>query len=208
MAEKIETKNHTGLTVVTVLICPQTRISTYINVVRGSVSCGLPLCCFLYSHTLHFFVLTPVYLHWPSSIQDSILRDGMKRLEQNGSKLREERQMKRFAFILICLVFAGPLKAEEKALKGNDLYTACTGTSNEQAECRMWIIGFFNGLGLAQIAARHNGLPLTCYPDDLTNERATLIVEKYMRDHPEMLRLSAITIAAAALTLAYPCSGH
>jgi hypothetical protein len=114
--------------------------------------------------------------------------------------------MKRLIFILLCLVLAGPLKAEEK-LKGTDLYTACTGTPHDQAECRMWIIGFFNGLGLAQIAARNKSLPITCYPDDLTNLQASLIVEKYMRDHPEALHLSAITIAAVALSKSFPCPG-
>ena len=115
-------------------------------------------------------------------------------------------QMKRLVFILICLALASPLKAQEK-LKGTDLYTACTGAPRDQAECRMYIIGFFNGLGLAQIAARRKKLPLSCYPDDLTNLQASLIVEKYMRDHPETLHLSAITIAATALALAFPCPG-
>jgi Rap1a immunity proteins len=113
--------------------------------------------------------------------------------------------MKLLVFILTCLTLASPLKAEEEKIKGTDLYTACTGTPHDQAECRMWIIGFFNGFGLAQIAARQKRLPLACYPDDLTNGQASLIVEKFMRDHPEALHLSAITIAATALALAFPC---
>jgi hypothetical protein len=117
------------------------------------------------------------------------------------------RSMKLLVFILTCLTLASPLKAEEEKLKGTDLYTACTGTPNDKAECQMWIIGFFNGLGFAQIAARNKGLPLSCYPDHLTNLQASLIVEKYMRDHPETLHLSAIVIAAAALSQAFPCPG-
>jgi hypothetical protein len=114
--------------------------------------------------------------------------------------------MKLLVFILTCLTLASPLKAEEGKLKGTDLYTACTGTPRDQVECRMWIFGFFNGLGLAQ-AARKEGLPLACFPDDLTNLQASLIVEKYMRDHPEALHLSANTIAAFALSQAFPCPG-
>jgi Rap1a immunity proteins len=43
--------------------------------------------------------------------------------------------------------------------------------------------------------------------DDLTNLQASLIVENFMRDHPEALHLSAISIATAALSLAFPCPG-
>ena len=113
--------------------------------------------------------------------------------------------MKLLVFILMCLALVSPLKAEAGSLKGIDLYNACTGAPHDQAECRMWIIGFFNGLGFAQIGARKKGLPITCYPDDLTNEQASLIVEKFMRDHPEALHNSAIVIAATALSQAFPC---
>jgi Rap1a immunity proteins len=115
--------------------------------------------------------------------------------------------MKLLVFILACLTLASPLKAEEEKLKGTDLYTSCTGTPRDQVECRMWIFGFFNGLSFAQIAASRKALPLACFPDHLTNGQASLIVEKYMRDHPEALHSSAIVIAATALSLAFPCPG-
>jgi Rap1a immunity proteins len=113
--------------------------------------------------------------------------------------------MKPLAFILICLALASPLKAEE-GIKGTDLYTACKGAPRDQVQCRIWIFGFANGLELAQIA-RNENRTFMCLPEDLTNLQVSLIVEKFMGDHPEVLHDSAITVAATALGLAFPCPG-
>ena len=48
--------------------------------------------------------------------------------------------------------------------------------------------------------------PVICPPKDITLYQARLIVEKYMRDHPEDLRSSAQEIVFAAFELAFPCN--
>jgi Rap1a immunity proteins len=115
--------------------------------------------------------------------------------------------MKPLVFILVCLALVSPLKAEEGALKGTWLYTACTGTPDARAVCQAWIIGFYTGLSFKQAAAApiNKDLPPVCIPRDSTGGQASLIVEKFMRDHPESLNRPAWAVAYAALMQAFPC---
>jgi len=112
------------------------------------------------------------------------------------------------ALLSVTLIgFASPSKAEEaKDFRGTDLYTACTGTPSEQLLCQTYILGFYDALGLWQAAARsEHQTPITCFPNGVTPEQARLIIEKYMRVHPDKLHQPARVIAAVALAAAFPC---
>jgi len=89
-------------------------------------------------------------------------------------------------------------KAEE-VITGNSLYRAC----NEKISleiCHSWILGFMQGL---QWGA--NGGGLVCVPDNVTYAQGGLVIQKYLRDHPEHLHLPASGIAYGALSQAFPC---
>jgi hypothetical protein len=109
--------------------------------------------------------------------------------------------MKRLVFILVCLVIAGPAKAD---FTGADLHSVCT---DNQDLCDFWITGFMSGMfGSQTTAQKGNVTPVICLPGGTTNYRARLIVENYMRDHPESLRLPARAVVFAAFGLAFPCT--
>jgi hypothetical protein len=56
-------------------------------------------------------------------------------------------------------------------------------------------------LGQAELKAGYN----YCIPDNVTGGQLQQIVQKTLRDHPEILHLSAVTAVAAAIRAAFPC---
>jgi hypothetical protein len=128
--------------------------------------------------------------------------------------------MKRLLFVLICLLIASPTHAQSDnpEMTGQFLYQLCNDKSElSQGECSSWIYGFARGMGVAQLyadkqhltppgARRPTGSPTTCLSDELTGTQARLIIEKFMRDHPELLHHLAAGIAGAALVQAFPCN--
>ena len=46
-----------------------------------------------------------------------------------------------------------------------------------------------------------------CRPARVTHSQATLVVQKYLSDHPEMLHLNADELVIDALQEAFPCNG-
>jgi hypothetical protein len=65
--------------------------------------------------------------------------------------------------------------------------------------CMTFMFGFISGLSYAA-----DGKVL-CVPDDLTAGQSALIVQKWMRDHPEELNRSMGIVAGRALSAAYAC---
>jgi hypothetical protein len=45
-----------------------------------------------------------------------------------------------------------------------------------------------------------------CLPDKSTHSQATLVVKKYLSDHPEKLHLNAEELVFAAILEAFPCT--
>jgi len=103
--------------------------------------------------------------------------------------------MKKVLFILACLVIACPAKAD---FTGADLQSACT---NNQDICDFWITSFLLGAFGSQANAQ-----ISCPPGGTTRTQARLIIENYMRDHPEQLHSPAQDIVFAAAQLAFPCT--
>ena len=107
--------------------------------------------------------------------------------------------MKNVVFILACLVIACP--AED--FTGAGLQSAC---SDNQDICDFWITGSLLGAFGSRTSQQGNLTPVSCPPGGTTRLQARLIVEKYMRDHPDELRLPAQDIVFAASQLAFPCT--
>jgi hypothetical protein len=124
--------------------------------------------------------------------------------------------MKNFVLLIFtCILIASPAKAQPP-FTGIMLHEACTaGNAGDQFGehiCLMWVSGFVQGMYWSQELADFKNLPrTTCLPvssdgTGVTGEQARLIVEKYMRDHPELLHKSARAVAGTALVLAFPCN--
>jgi len=112
--------------------------------------------------------------------------------------------MKRFAVLLAFGIVASPARAE---FSGTMLHSACTGSDQESRQiCSMWISGFTAGVFYSQALARHkHTTPPSCLPDGLTGQQAQLLIEKYMREHPEHLHEAAEANAIGAFEAAFPC---
>ena len=65
------------------------------------------------------------------------------------------------------------------------------------------MLGAFGSQATSQ---QGNLAPVSCPPAGTTPTQARLIVEKYMRDHPEDLHLPAQDIVFAAAGPAFPCT--
>jgi hypothetical protein len=115
--------------------------------------------------------------------------------------------MKRLIFILMCLVLAYPAKAQNPELTAQNLYDMCSDNSQHaKTLCETWIYGFARGMQFSEQVQKSKHLsPVTCLSEKLTGEQARLIIEKYMRDHPERLHFPAAIIAGFALDFAFPC---
>jgi hypothetical protein len=115
--------------------------------------------------------------------------------------------MRRFVLVLILLLTASSAKAQNSNLAGNWLYTVC-GASDQQGQliCKMWVSGFQAGMVSSQNLARVSKIkPASCIPYDLTADQTKLVIEKFLRDNPQYMQLSAEMVAAYALVIAFPC---
>jgi hypothetical protein len=112
------------------------------------------------------------------------------------------------ASILTCLAIACPARAAD-TLTGTMLYKMCTGADYEQSSCLIWISGVVAGMYYSQASAQAKNLTTpTCLPNQpsvVTGDQARLIIEKRMRDYPQVLNNPASAVAGAALELAFPC---
>jgi hypothetical protein len=84
------------------------------------------------------------------------------------------------------------------------LYSFCRGEDTDI--CQTWITGFAHGVYYSQIVAKvHDQKPTVCFPNGFTGSQAQLVIEKYMRDHPEELHKTAYSVSFHALEEAFPC---
>ena len=107
--------------------------------------------------------------------------------------------MKKVLFIFACLVIAYPAKAD---FTGADLQSTFT---DNQDICDFWITSLLLGMSGSQANAQQGNLRVGP-PAGVTRTQARLIVENYMRDHPEQLHLPAQDIAFAAPELEFSCN--
>jgi len=116
--------------------------------------------------------------------------------------------MTRFVLLLILLA-ASQAKAQipqTSNLTGNWLYTVCSASDQKgQVICQMWISGFQAGIISSQKLAQVNKLkPASCIPYDVTADQTKLIIEKFLKDNPQYVQLSAEMVASYALVIAFP----
>jgi hypothetical protein len=103
---------------------------------------------------------------------------------------------------LAIFLVAGPVMAAEGPT-GNTLYQLCANkTESAEMACEMWITGFTAGATKNAPTKIHS----VCLPSRSTPAQARLVIEKFMREHPEVLQLPDAAVAYAALGQAFPCS--
>lgn len=87
-----------------------------------------------------------------------------------------------------------------RAETGMEFYHHCSNgfktTLNPQ--CESYVTGITNGL-----VAGHSGT--VCLPYGVTGKQLLLIVQNYMRNHPEVLNQESSSVIAQAMNGAYPC---
>jgi hypothetical protein len=90
-------------------------------------------------------------------------------------------------------------------MTGMELYNYCDSKIVEiQSGCEMYVFGFFEGYAVAQ-QARETGYALICLRGGESPVQLRLIVQKAMRDHPEILNYPAGVITTRSLVDAFKC---
>jgi hypothetical protein len=93
-----------------------------------------------------------------------------------------------------------------EALTGAELYQECLDKSKgvEEIGCASYIRGFVDGMLSGSAVER---LAIKYCPPKKGTEliQARLIVEKYLREHPEKLHVQAGLLVGSALIAAFPC---
>jgi hypothetical protein len=93
------------------------------------------------------------------------------------------------------------------ALSGVELYSFCAAEEDTAASlaCSSYVRGFTDGIMAGTAAATENVL---CPPAEGINAlQARLIVERFLRDHPEGLHIEAGLLVMRAFMEAFRCNG-
>jgi len=96
--------------------------------------------------------------------------------------------------------------AELEQTTGIELNEYCSdhSASAKSVACSMYIRGFGAGIEAGD-GSKEKDKRIWCFPHNLTVAQARLVIEKYMRDNPGLLNLSAGMIVSIALNSAFPC---
>ncbi len=66
-----------------------------------------------------------------------------------------------------------------------------------------WLSGrIISSQKLAQVSKLK---PASCIPNAVTADQTKLIIEKFLKDNPQYMQLSAEMVASYALVIAFPC---
>lgn len=99
------------------------------------------------------------------------------------------------------IVCACPAFAQRVSkMSGAGLQTACTGRGTEA--CEAYLAGIADTLG--ELGPKRGGI--ACIPPVVTGAQLRIVVQKYLRDHPEKLQLRAAKLALEAYQTSFPCS--
>jgi hypothetical protein len=118
-----------------------------------------------------------------------------------------ERVMKWASAASVAFVLALVSLQQARALTGTQLYQNCQDKKRGLGDllCIAYVRGLVDGMVVGRAMGMHYATEY-CPPEKgISADQARLIVEKYLRDHPEELHQEAGLIAGGALVLAFPC---
>ena len=99
------------------------------------------------------------------------------------------------AAAMVCLITFSYANAGGRELNGYELKELC-----ENPDERGLCVGYVNGVADSMIYEN-----IFCTPSNSTHERFTLIVKKYLSEHPDKLHIHAGVLILDALKDAFPC---
>jgi hypothetical protein len=105
------------------------------------------------------------------------------------------------ATALLGILICSPVTAEMEVVSGAALKKLCTAYVDRPAStmdgmCIGYVVGVMS-------VVEYTGY--FCLPDNFTHSQATLVVKKYLSDHPEKLHMDADGLVLEALVDAFPC---
>lgn len=112
--------------------------------------------------------------------------------------------MKKWAVLLALLPLQAPAAEVETIpsfTKGNELWEACNwpnGDRGAEHTCSGYIIGAIDAISTENRTA-------FCLPQHTTQQQATDIVKKWLKDHPEERHYIATYAVRTAIKAAFPC---
>jgi len=97
--------------------------------------------------------------------------------------------------------------ANAHALTGVDLYQACKSASHSSMDlvCIAYVHGFLDGFQLGRFVGTGPQSKYCPPKDGVSVDQGRLIIEKYLREHPQDLHTQAGLMAASAMMDAFPC---
>ena len=113
--------------------------------------------------------------------------------------------------ILLIICFLAASVAPVLAFTGMDLSQQCSSAPESLGDtfCKTFVTAFTLGLGAVQNQAyAEHKTTMTCIPTGeggATMDQIRLIVEKFMRDNPQILNKPADVIMFVAINKAFPC---
>jgi Ssp1 endopeptidase immunity protein Rap1a len=90
-------------------------------------------------------------------------------------------------------------------VRGGDLLAACNGPSGSLGDvmCNSYINGYSNGVLGDQVAREHDE-PI-CIPDHTSTLQIRLMVQSFLKLHPELLTVDVGGLVARVMATAYRC---
>ena len=104
--------------------------------------------------------------------------------------------------LLICGLVCANVAAEIEAVSGANLKKICESyldipSNSAEGMCLGYVVGVMSVVEYINVV---------CQPVKSTHSQATLVVQKYLTDHPEKLHINAEELVINALQEAFPCT--
>lgn len=111
--------------------------------------------------------------------------------------------MRAIPIVACALLLASPTAVAQVGLtSGGALLASCEEPAH-LPECTQYIAGVLDahGYDLSRFGSRRN----FCIPEDVTTEELERVVVKWLKDHPDKLRVTAANLVLLAFADAYKC---
>jgi hypothetical protein len=111
--------------------------------------------------------------------------------------------MKSFIIVATVLGFlsAGRPVNAESGPDAKGMLDQCMLSPGPHLECKAYVRGLMAGILAGQTSTDHR----LCFPDDLTADQATTVINVYIYSHAEYWKLNGEAVALMALLKRFPC---
>lgn len=113
--------------------------------------------------------------------------------------------MKR-AILVIGMLLAFDVQAAAVFDSGQDLFKNCSQYEKQLGTPPDWACMAYVTAVADVLSNNSVGGVRVCFPQNVNKQQVVLVVVKYLRDQPEVLHFSAVSLTVNALQKAFPCS--